>query len=120
MNKKNFILHLNSRKIRYYIVTSKGRKKTKQFSHKYKIFQKKIHCPSIKFKGKPRPDLINYCIKINHFDKKKCFYLRDTEHDYLAAKSAKVRFIFANYGYGEKKRKYKLAINNPNQLFDFI
>tara|TARA_B100000787_G_C16140953_1_gene271956 strand:+ start:350 stop:994 length:645 start_codon:yes stop_codon:yes gene_type:complete len=119
-NIKEFISHLDSKKIPYYIVTSKDRVRTKKFLYNYKIFPKTIHCPSVKFKGKPRPDLINHCIKINHINKKECCYVGDTEHDYSAATKAKIKFIFASYGYGEKKTKYKFIINKPEQLFKFV
>ena len=119
-NIKKFILHLDRKKIPYYIVTSKDRKRTKKFLQDYKIFPKSIHCPSVKFKGKPSPDLINHCAKINHIDKKNCCYVGDTEHDYIAAKNAKINFIFANYGYGKRKKKYRIIVNKPEQLFNFI
>ena len=119
-NIKIFLSYLDNKKIPYYIVTSKDRTRTKNFLYNYKIFPKTIHCPSVKFKGKPRPDLINHCIKINRINKKRCCYVGDTEHDYSAAVKAKISFIYANYGYGKRKNKYKFIINKPEQLFNFI
>tara|TARA_B100000795_G_C22804467_1_gene443949 strand:- start:4652 stop:5290 length:639 start_codon:yes stop_codon:yes gene_type:complete len=119
-NIKKFISHLEEKKIPYYIVTSKDRKRTEQFLHEYKIFPRSIHCPSTKLKGKPKPDLINYCIKINNIKKKDCCFIGDTEYDYMASKNAKVSFVFANYGYGKNNNKYKLIINKPEDLFNFI
>ena len=119
-NIKIFLSHLDKKKIPYYIVTSKDRKRTKNFLYEDKIFPKSIHCPSIKFKGKPNPDLINHCIKINNIKKKNCCYIGDTEHDYIASKNAKVSFVYANYGYGVNNKKYKLVIKKPEDLFNFL
>ena len=88
--------------------------------NKFKIYPKSIHCPSHKYKGKPSPDLINACVKKNNFQKKYCFYIGDTNHDYEAAKNAKINFIFANYGYGKKIKRYKNIINKPGDLFKFV
>ena len=117
---KNFFLYLNKNKIDYYIVTSKDLERTKKFLYHYKIFPKSIHSPSKKYKGKPNPDLLDHCIKINKINKNKCCYVGDTEIDYIAAKSANIDFIFANYGYGKVKTKYNFVIQNPKELFLYL
>ena len=117
---KNFLIHLEGNKIDYYVVTSKDLSRTKKFLSHYKIFPKSIHCPSKKYKGKPNPDLLNHCIKLNKLNKKQCCYVGDTEFDYIASKKAKINFIFANYGYGKIKKKYKFVINTPKELFKYI
>ena len=117
---KKFILFLEKKNISYCIVTSKDLTRSKLLLNKYKFHPKSIHCPSQKYKGKPSPDLINACIKKNNFQKKYCFYIGDTIHDYEAAKNAKINFIFANYGYGKKIKKYKNVINKPSDLFNFV
>ena len=40
--------------------------------------------------------------------------------DYLAAKNAKIDFIFANYGYGKKKSFYKNQIKNLKDIKKLI
>tara|TARA_B110000003_G_scaffold259745_1_gene279994 strand:- start:96 stop:749 length:654 start_codon:yes stop_codon:yes gene_type:complete len=117
---KNFFLYLHKNKIDYYIVTSKDLERTKKFLYHYKIFPKSIHSPSKKYKGKPNPDLLDHCIKINKINKNKCCYVGDTEIDYIAAKSANIDFIFANYGYGKVKTKYNFVIQNPKELFLYL
>ena len=52
--------------------------------------------------------------------KDKCCYVGDTEFDYIAAKNAKIDFIFANYGYGRVKSKYNLVIDSPKELFKYL
>ena len=111
---------MHVKKIDYYVVTSKDLERTKKFLNKYKIYPKSIHSPSNKLKGKPHPDLLNYCIKINKIDKKKCCYVGDTEFDYFAAKNAKIDFIFAKYGYGKFKTKYNFVIHTPKDLFSYL
>ena len=117
---KNFFIYLDKNQINYYIVTSKDLLRTKKFLFNYKIFPKSIHCPSKKYKGKPKPDLLNHCIKLNKLDKKNCCYVGDTEFDYIAASKAKIKFIFANYGYGKIKKKYDFVINTPKDLFKYL
>ena len=119
-NIKDFFIYLDQNKIDYYVVTSKDLVRTKKFLFHYKIFPKSIHCPSKKYKGKPNPDLLNHCIKTNKLDKKYCCYVGDTEFDYIASANAKINFIFANYGYGKIKKKYKFVINTPKELFKYI
>ena len=117
---KKFTNFLDKKKIDYSVVTSKDFKRSKFLINKFKINTKSIHCPSRKLKGKPSPELINYCIKKNNFKKKNCCYIGDTDHDYIAAKKANISFIFTAYGYGKNKKKYKYYINKPKQLFNFL
>lgn len=119
-NIKKFFTYLDINNIDYFIVTSKDLIRSKKFLDNYKIFPKSIHCPSNKYKGKPYPDLLNHCVKINKLDKKNTCYVGDTEFDYIAAKKAKINFIFAKYGYGKIKKKYKFLINTPKDLFKFL
>ncbi len=117
---KKFLSFLEKKNISYSIVTSKDFTRSRILLNKFKIYPKSIHCPSHKYKGKPSPDLINACVKKNNFQKKYCFYIGDTNHDYEAAKNAKINFIFANYGYGKKIKRYKNIINKPGDLFKFV
>ena len=117
---KDFFLFMRKKKINFYVVTSKDYERTKKFLYRYKIFPRSIHSPSKKYKGKPEPDLLNHCIKINKINKDKCCYVGDTEFDYIAAKNAKIDFIFANYGYGRVKSKYNLVIYSPKELFKYL
>ena len=51
-------------------------------------------------------------------DNQTCF-IGDTEIDYKAAKKANVDFIYAAYGYGQKKN-YKTKINTFKDILRFI
>ena len=66
------------------------------------------------------PQKLDHCIKINKINKNKCCYVGDTEIDYMAAKNAKIDFIFANYGYGKIKKKYNFIIRSPKDLFRYL
>lgn len=115
---KKFIYSLDKKNIPYSVVTSKDYERTKILLKKYDIHAKSVHSPSKKYKNKL--DMIRYCLKKNKFIKKKCCYIGDTRHDYVAATKSKISFIYANYGYGKKDKKYKLIINSPYQLKKFI
>jgi len=117
---KKIFLFLEKKNIPYSVVTSKDFTRSRILLKKFKIFPKSLHCPSRRYRGKPSPDLINACIKRNNFKKKNSVYIGDTNHDYETAKKAKINFIFANYGYGKKLKKYKNIINKPRDLFNFI
>lgn len=115
---RKFLYFLDKKNIPYSIVTSKDYERSKILLKKYNIYAKSVHSPSKKYKNKL--DMIKYCLKKNKFKKKNCCYVGDTRHDYIAATKSKISFIYANYGYGEKDKKYKLVINSPYQLNKYI
>lgn len=120
---KNTIKSLNflkKKKIKFSIVTSKDSKRTKFLLKKFKIYPNSIHCPNNKHRGKPFPDHILNSIKKNSVKRKDACFFGDMTVDYLAAKNAKIDFIFANYGYGKKKSFYKNQIKNLKDIKKLI
>ncbi len=116
----NYLKLLENMKIKFSIVTSKDFKRSKYLLNKFKIKPISIHCPSKRFRGKPYPDQLLYCLKKNKIKKTDACFVGDTKIDYLAAKKANITFIFAKYGYGENKKLYKYPISNIKQLIKFI
>ena len=117
---KNFINLLERKKIQYSIVTSKDLFRTKLFLKKFKIKPLSIHCPNKKLRGKPYPDHLIKVLKKNHIIKDDACYVGDTMVDYLAAKNAKISFIFAKYGYGKNSKLYKNKISKFSDLKKYI
>ena len=110
-------IHLNGHQI--CIVTSKDKLRTKFFLKDILNFFCFIQCPQRNLKGKPYPDQIENVIKKLKVSKKNCIYVGDTDVDYLAAKKANIQFIFASWGYGEKK-KYEFMCNNIKEINKYI
>jgi len=111
---------LKKKKIKFSIVTSKDFRRSSFLLKKHKIYPNSIHCHSKGVRGKPWPDLINRCLRINNIKPEEACYVGDTEHDYLAAKNANIKFIFANYGYGKFKKKYKYNISKITDIKKFL
>ena len=51
-------------------------------------------------RGKPHPDQLKYVSK-NADKAQNTIYVGDMYVDFLASKNAKMKFVFAKYGYGE-------------------
>lgn len=119
---KDTIRDLEKKKIKYSIVTSKDKVRTNVIINKFKLKPISIHCPKKKLRGKPFPDQLNECLIKNKINKKKVnvFYVGDTYYDYKAAKSCKIKFIFATYGFGKSLSVYKNKINTIHQLSKII
>ena len=117
---KNILKQLNKKKIHYAIVTSKDKIRTLKIIEMFNIAPTSIHSPEKKFKGKPYPDQLNYCIKKNNFKKKNTCYVGDMHVDYVASKRAGISFIFANYGFGKDSLNYKFKIKAFTDLRKFI
>ena len=111
---------LERKKISKSIVTSKNYERSKKFVKNFELKIDSLHCPNSKSPGKPNPYLINEAIKLSGIKKNLVCYVGDTEIDFIAAKRAGIKFIFANYGYGVKKKKYKYKINSILDLKKFI
>jgi phosphoglycolate phosphatase len=58
-------------------------------------------------KSKPNPDMIDLICQKTDKSKEHTLLIGDSIKDELAAKNAKVDFIFANWGYGESKANKK-------------
>ena len=73
-----------------------------------------------KLRGKPYPDHLLYSLKKNKIKTKNAYFVGDTKIDFLASKRAKIKFIFAKYGYGEDNKLYKYKISNFKQIRRYI
>ena len=61
-----------------------------------------------------------YSLKRNNFTPKYSYFIGDTNIDFLAAKRAKMNFIFAKYGYGKNNKLYKNKISNFKEIKKYI
>lgn len=111
---------LKKNKINFSIVTSKDLKRTKYLLDKFNIRPNSIHCPNNKLRGKPFPDHLLASLKKNKVQAKNAYYFGDMEVDFQAAKKAKIKFIFAKYGYGKFYKKYKYVMSNFKEINKFI
>ena len=111
---------LKKKKIKFSIVTSKDLKRSKFLLNKYKINPTSVHCPNKNFRGKPFPDQLLNSLKKNKIKAKDACFVGDTNIDFLAAKRAKIDFIFTKYGYGKNSKSYKYNISNFRQIRNFI
>jgi len=119
-NVLNEFRYLKKNKIKFAIVTSKDFKRSKFLLNKYKIQPSSIHCPTKKLRGKPYPDQLLHSLKKNKIKLENAWFVGDTKIDYLAARRAKINFIFAKYGYGSSDKLYKYKISNFKQIRKFI
>jgi phosphoglycolate phosphatase len=109
--------YLKKKNIKFSIVTSKDRVRTKFLLNKFRIKPHSIHCPRKNILGKPNPEMLLSAMKKSNIKKINCCYVGDTYIDYLAAKNANIDFIFAKYGYENRKMpKINIIIKN----FKFI
>ena len=95
-------------------------KRSKFLLNKYKINPTSVHCPNKNFRGKPFPDQLLNSLKKNKIKAKDACFVGDTNIDFLAAKRAKIDFIFTKYGYGKNSKSYKYNISNFRQIRNFI
>ena len=116
---KETIKILNKKKIKVAIVTSKDSKRTRLIIKKFKIPIKVTISPSKYLKGKPFPDQLNLAIKKLKSNRKNTCYIGDMDVDYIAAKNAKISFLFAKYGYQKRKRQYKNVIKKPKEILKY-
>ncbi len=116
----NEFKYLKKKKIKFSIVTSKDYKRSKFLLNKFKIRPCSIHCPNKNLRGKPYPDQLLYSLKKNKVKARDAWFVGDTKIDYMAAKNAKIKFIFAKYGYGKDNKLYKNKISNFKEIKKFI
>jgi phosphoglycolate phosphatase len=92
------------------LVTSKNKKRTKKILKKLKIINnfKHIYCPEDRFPSKPNPEVVKYLKKKYKLKSAEVLIVGDTIHDKNFAKKSKVNFVYASYGYGKFKSKYKI------------
>ena len=116
---KKTIFKLEKKKIKYFIVTSKDKIRSKFIIRKFRLKPQKLYCPEKGKPGKPHPFLLNKCIKKNKISTKHVCYVGDTYFDFKTAKRAGVDFIFAKYGYGTIE-KNMFSINNFREILNYI
>jgi HAD superfamily hydrolase (TIGR01549 family) len=120
-NVRKILQILNRRNIKFSIVTSKDRTRTKFLLNKFKIYPHSIHCPRKNILGKPNPKLLFSAIKKNRLNDLKVCYVGDTYIDQQAAKNAGIDFILAKYGYSNKKfPKNQSSIKSFKDLKPYI
>ena len=121
-NIKKTLKYLKTKNIKFSIVTSKDRVRTKFLLNKFNIKPHSIHCPRKNILGKPNPDMLFSAMKKSNIKKIKCCYVGDTYVDYLAAKNANIDFIFAKYGYESRKipKKKIFIIKNFKEISSCI
>ena len=98
---KSTINNLKNKSIEVGVVTSKDNIRTRRILKKYNLKFSVVQCPTKELRGKPEPDTIIKAINKNRFLIDNVYYIGDTNNDYLAAKRAKIKFIYASYGYGK-------------------
>ena len=111
---------LKKNNIKFLIVTSKDSKRTKFLLRKFNIQPNTIHCPNNRLRGKPYPDHLLNSLKRNRVKSKDACFFGDTKVDFMAAKKAKIDFIFAKYGYGKKNSNYNYQIDSFKQIKKII
>ena len=102
------------------IVTSKDRSRTLKILNKFKIDIKNVVTPSKKLRGKPYPDQLKMAIRKSKSRNKNTIYVGDMIVDFKSAQNARVKFVYASYGYGKFKKKYKFKINKFSELIKII
>ena len=111
LKKEGFILGL---------FTSKNRNRSIKILRKdQKLFDYKIF-PNKNLRGKPHPDGLNKIVNKSKFKKKQIIYLGDTIFDRMCAKSAKIKYLHANWGYQKTKKKNILKLNQLSELSFFL
>ena len=107
-----------SKKYILVLITSKSKDRTKKILKKLKLDFNHVFCPEDKFNSKPNPKVINYLKKKYNFKTKELVVVGDSLTDKKLAQNAKVKFIFARYGYYKLSSKY--TIKNIQELSKFI
>ena len=102
------------------LVTSKNKNRTKKILKKLKIIKnfKHVYCPEDRFPSKPNSKVVKYLKKKYKLKNSEILIVGDTNHDKTFAKNANVNFLYANYGYGKLKSKYK--IKSFKELKNFL
>lgn len=100
--------------IKISIFTSKDKKRTLSILSKINININTINTPNKKLRGKPHADQLLHAIAIANVDRSETLFVGDSEYDKLSSEKAGVKFIYANYGYGNLKNQNK--INNIQDI----
>ncbi len=70
---------------------------------------------------KPDPKVIQYILNTLNINEKEALFVGDSLKDEQAAKNANIKYIFADWGYGEcKKPDLTLSLNNLKYIYKII
>ena len=119
-NVKNVLSYLKKKNILIGIVTSKDKFRTKKILRSYNIKINLVQCPQNGLRGKPYPDQINKILKKTKIKRNNCVYVGDAKVDQLAARAAKIDFLFAKYGYKLNIKQSRFFINHLGQIKYYI
>ena len=119
-NVRNILSYLKKKNIIVGIVTSKDKFRTRKILHKFNIKINLVQCPQNGLRGKPHPDQINKILKKTKIKRNNCVYVGDAKVDQLAARSAKIDFLFAKYGNKINIKKSKFFIDHLRQIKHYI
>ena len=119
-NVKKTIEYFKKKNFLTAIITSKDKKRTKKILSKFDLKFNYVYSPSKNLKPKPFPDQIIKILSKEKIIKKNCYYIGDMDLDAHFAKNAKIRFIFAKYGYEMKKTKRKYVIKKFEEIKKII
>ena len=102
------------------LFTSKNKKRVRNILSKFQIKFEKIVTLDDVVKPKPSPEGLFKIIKVYPYNKNKIFYLGDTNHDFIAAKKSKIKFLHCNWGFfkpNNKKIKCLKKISDISKTF---
>jgi HAD superfamily hydrolase (TIGR01549 family) len=119
---KNIKLILKNLKSKYYlaIFTSKNKERTHTILRKLNVKFDAIVTPEDILKGKPNPEGLIKIMKIVNVKQKNTLFIGDTIYDEIAAKRAKIKFVFALWGYGKNSNRLTKKINNITEIKNYI
>ena len=99
------VLNILKRETKIAILTSKDTLRTNYVLKKKKLkFDCVITSDNVK-NGKPNKEGMLKILRILKIKKENTVYIGDTKVDELTAKNAKIRFLYANWGFGKKRKK---------------
>ncbi len=90
------------------LITSKSKDRTKKILKKLNLNFDHVFCPEDRFKSKPNPEVINYIKKKYNLKKHELIIIGDSLTDKKLAQNAKIKFIFAKYGYYKLVSQHKI------------
>lgn len=116
-NIKKIINKLN-KKYKIVIITSKDRKRSKYILKIKKVKYDMLITPNDVKNGKPHPEAIQKVLKKFKLKENNIIYIGDTIYDLKFAKNAKIKFLFARWGYGFIKVAKEQILKEPSLIID--
>ena len=112
--------YLKKKNIKISICTSKKLENTLRILKKISINFDSIVCPSENLRGKPFPDQLLQSINLVGMKNTDALYVGDTKIDQETAYNAKVKFVFAKYGYGKNENMVADSIVKFSDIINFL